>query len=144
MRRWTGRTGAVVLLTLWGLLGSCAAPSSPGPAPSVGAVAARDTIANARSGAGQPPAEPPEVRRVGISSRGDTHEITMRLLLRRHGIDPNAVVYATIGSGAARISAIEAGAVDAATLAPRDFAQLSQPRGPLLADMEKEVKLVYT
>jgi ABC-type nitrate/sulfonate/bicarbonate transport system substrate-binding protein len=83
-------------------------------------------------------------KRVGISSRGDTHEIAMRLLLRKHGIDPNSVVYAPIGTGAARKSAIETGAVDAATLAPRDFAQLSQPRGNLLADVEKELKLVYT
>ncbi|HEY7063001.1 MAG TPA: ABC transporter substrate-binding protein [Chloroflexota bacterium] len=83
-------------------------------------------------------------RRVGIQSRADTHEVSVRLLLRQRGIDPNAVVYAVIGSGAARISAIDAGAVDAATLAPRDFAQLRQPRGNLLADVEKEVKLVYT
>jgi NitT/TauT family transport system substrate-binding protein len=83
-------------------------------------------------------------KRVGIQTRGDTHEIAVRLLLRRHGIDPNAVAYVATGSGAARISAIEAGAVDAATLAPRDFAQLAQPRGNLLADVEKEIKLVYT
>jgi NitT/TauT family transport system substrate-binding protein len=83
-------------------------------------------------------------KRVGIQSRGDTHEIVVRLLLRRHGLDPNGVVYVATGSGAARISAIEAGAVDAATLAPRDFAQLSQPRGNMLADVEREIKLVYT
>ncbi|HZR99818.1 MAG TPA: ABC transporter substrate-binding protein [Chloroflexota bacterium] len=83
-------------------------------------------------------------RRVGISSRGDTHEISMRLLLKKHGIDPDSVVYAAVGSGAARISAIESGAVDAATLAPRDFLQLAQPRGNLLADIEEEIKLVYT
>src|SRR5581483_5395890 len=38
-------------------------------------------------------------RRVGIQSRADTHEISVRLLLRQRGIDPNAVVYAVIGSG---------------------------------------------
>jgi NitT/TauT family transport system substrate-binding protein len=83
-------------------------------------------------------------KRVGIQSRGDTHEIVVRLLLRRYGMDPNGVVYVATGSGAARISAIEAGAVDAATLAPRDFAQLSQPRGHMLADVERELTLVYT
>ncbi len=83
-------------------------------------------------------------RRIAISTRGDTHETSLRLLLRKYGIDPNVVVYAAVGSPAARVSALESGVVDAATLSPRDLAQIGQPRGNLLADIAREVKLVYT
>ena len=41
-------------------------------------------------------------KRVGVTSRGDTQELSVRLLLRKHGIDANSVVYMAVGFGGAR------------------------------------------
>ena len=83
-------------------------------------------------------------KQVGVPTRGDTHELSIRLLLRQHGVDPNAVIYTQLGSGSARLVAIEAGSVQATTLSPLDLGQIKEPKGHLLGDIEKEVKLVYT
>src|SRR5690349_12003995 len=73
-------------------------------------------------------------KRVGVTSRGDTQELSTRLLLRKHGIDPNSVVYVAVGFGAQRLAALQAGAIDAVPLGAGDFAQLKQPRGHMLGD----------
>lgn len=83
-------------------------------------------------------------RQIGIPTRGDTHEISVRLLLKKHGIDPNKVVFTPLGFGATRLAAIRAGSIDAATLAPGDVPQLGKPKGHLLGDTQKEVKFAYT
>jgi ABC-type nitrate/sulfonate/bicarbonate transport system substrate-binding protein len=83
-------------------------------------------------------------KQIGIPSRGDTHEISVRLLLKKHRIDPNSVAFTPVGFGGTRLAAIQAGSIDAATLGGGDVGQLKQPRGHLLADIEKEVKFAYT
>lgn len=83
-------------------------------------------------------------KQVGVPSRGDTHELAVRLLLRKRGLDPNSVAYQTTGFGAARVAALEAGSVDATTLAPIDMNRFGAMRGNLLGDIEKEVSMVYT
>jgi len=82
-------------------------------------------------------------KRVGVTSRGDTQELSTRLLLRKHGIDPNSVVYVAVGFGAQRLAALQAGAIDAVPLGAGDFAQLKQPRGHMLGDTEKEIRFAY-
>jgi ABC-type nitrate/sulfonate/bicarbonate transport system substrate-binding protein len=64
-------------------------------------------------------------------------------LLRKHGIDGNAVVYIPVGFGATRLLALQTGAVDAAPLGAGDFAQLKQPKGHMLGDTEKEIRFAY-
>lgn len=82
-------------------------------------------------------------KRVGVTSRGDTQELSVRLLLRKHGIDANAVAYVPVGFGAQRLVALQAGAVDAVPLGAGDFAQLKQPKGHMLGDTEKEIRFAY-
>ena len=63
-------------------------------------------------------------KRVGVTSRGDTQELSVRLLLRKHGIDANSVVYIAVGFGGARLAALQTGTVDAVPLGASDFSQL--------------------
>jgi NitT/TauT family transport system substrate-binding protein len=82
-------------------------------------------------------------KRVGVTSRGDTQELSVRLLLRKHGIDANSVVYIAVGFGGARLAALQTGTVDAVPLGAGDFAQLKQPKGHMLGDTEKEIRFAY-
>src|SRR5262250_232839 len=82
-------------------------------------------------------------KRVGVTSRGDTQELSVRLLLRKHGIDANSVVYVAVGFGGTRLAALQAGTVDAVPLGAGDFAQLKQPKGHMLGDTEKEIRFAY-
>ena len=82
-------------------------------------------------------------KRIGVTSRGDTQELSTRLLLRKHGIDPNSVAYVPVGFGAQRLAALQAGAVDAVPLGAGDFSQLKQPRGHMLGDTQKEIRFAY-
>ena len=82
-------------------------------------------------------------KRVGVTSRGDTQELSVRLLLRKHGIDANAVAYVPVGFGAQRLAALQAGSVDAVPLGAGDFAQLKQHKGHMLGDTEKEIRFAY-
>lgn len=83
-------------------------------------------------------------RQIGVPSRGDTHEISARLLLKKHGIDPNKVIFTPLGFGGTRLAAIKTGSVDSATLATGDIAQLDKPKGHMLGDIEKEIQFAYT
>ena len=82
-------------------------------------------------------------KRVGVTSRGDTQELSVRLLLRKHGIDANSVAYIPVGFGATRLAALQTGTVDAVPLGAGDFAQLKQPKGYMLGDAEKQIRFAY-
>lgn len=82
-------------------------------------------------------------KRVGVTSRGDTQELSVRLLLRKYGIDANSVAYVPVGFGAQRLAALQAGSVDAVPLGAGDFAQLKQSKGHMLGDTEKEIRFAY-
>jgi NitT/TauT family transport system substrate-binding protein len=82
-------------------------------------------------------------KKIGVTSRGDTQELSVRLLLRKHGIDANSVVYIPVGFGGTRLAALQTGTVDAVPLGAGDFAQLKQPKGHMLGDTEKEIRFAY-
>jgi len=82
-------------------------------------------------------------KRAGVTSRGDTQELSVRLLLRKHGLDANSVAYIPVGFGATRLAALQTGTVDAVPLGAGDFAQLKQPKGHMLGDTEKEIRFAY-
>src|SRR6476619_6256197 len=82
-------------------------------------------------------------KRVGVTSRGDTQELSVRLLLRKYGIDANSVVYIPVGFGGTRLAALQTGTVDAVPLGAGDFDQLKQPKGHMLGDTEKEIRFAY-
>jgi NitT/TauT family transport system substrate-binding protein len=83
---------------------------------------------------------------VGIAGRGDTMEISTRLLLAKRGLDPDGVTFAALGFGSGRLAAVESGAVAAAILGIADVERLKQdgPKGARLADVAQEVKMLYT
>ena len=83
-------------------------------------------------------------KRIGITSRGDTQELSVRLLLRKYGLNANSVAWVPVGFGAQRLAALHAGSVDAVPLGAADFAELKQPRGHMLGDTEKEIRFAYT
>src|ERR1043165_4264791 len=82
-------------------------------------------------------------KKIGVTSRGDTQELSVRLLLRKHGIDANSVVYIPVGFGGTRLAALQTGTVEAVPLGAGDFAQLKQPKGHMLGDTEKEIRFAY-
>ena len=82
-------------------------------------------------------------KKVGVTSRGDTQELSVRLLLRKHGINANAVAYIAVGFGGTRLAALQAGTVDAVPLGAGDFAQLKDSKGHMLGDTEKEIRFAY-
>lgn len=82
-------------------------------------------------------------KKIGVTSRGDTQELSVRLLLRKHGINANSVVFIPVGFGGTRLAALQAGTVDAVPLGAGDFAQLKQPKGHMLGDVEKEIRFAY-
>jgi NitT/TauT family transport system substrate-binding protein len=83
---------------------------------------------------------------VGIAGRGDTMEISTRLLLAKHGLDPDGVTFVALGFGSGRLAAVESAAVAAAILGIADVQRLKQggPKGTRLADVAQEVKMLYT
>ncbi|MET0501623.1 MAG: ABC transporter substrate-binding protein [Candidatus Binatia bacterium] len=82
-------------------------------------------------------------KKVGVTSRGDTQELSVRLLLRKHGINANSVAYIPVGFGGTRLAALQAGTVDAVPLGAGEFAQLKQSKGHMLGDTEKEIRFAY-
>ena len=82
-------------------------------------------------------------KKIGVTSRGDTQELSVRLLLRKYGINANSVVYIPVGFGGTRLAALQAGTVDAVPLGAGDFAQLKQSKGHMLGDTEKEIRFAY-
>jgi ABC-type nitrate/sulfonate/bicarbonate transport system substrate-binding protein len=82
-------------------------------------------------------------KKIGVTSRGDTQELSVRLLLRKHGINANSVAYIAVGFGGTRLAALQAGTVDAVPLGAGDFAQLKDTKGHMLGDTEKEIRFAY-
>ena len=81
-------------------------------------------------------------KRVGVTSRGDTQELSVRLLLRKHGID--AIPSCTRGRlwrGTPRCPAN--GHRRCRAIGCWYFAQLKQPKGHMLGDTEKEIRFAY-
>ena len=83
---------------------------------------------------------------VAVYSRGDTMEICARLLLIKAGLDPNGVAYTALGSDPVVFSAVTAGSVTAGFLTVADVENLKRvgPKGSLLADTSKDVKMLFT
>lgn len=82
-------------------------------------------------------------KKIGVTSRGDTQELSVRLLLRKYGINANSVAYIAVGFGGTRLAALQAGTVDAVPLGAGDFAQLKDTKGHMLGDTEKEIRFAY-
>jgi len=81
-------------------------------------------------------------KKIAINTFGDTGHLATLLLLKQHRIDPKAVLFVAVRSEA-RFPAFVSGSVDAAPLTPRDIDQVGRLKGHVVADLAKEVQMVW-
>ena len=82
-------------------------------------------------------------RKVAINSFGDTGHLSTMLYLKKMGVNPSSVLFITVGRNEVRMPALLSGAIDAAPLVPRDLVALSKQKYIMLADLGKEIQLVW-
>jgi ABC-type nitrate/sulfonate/bicarbonate transport system substrate-binding protein len=82
-------------------------------------------------------------KRVVINSFGDTGHLATILYLRKYGINPSSVLFITVGRNEVRLPALMSGTVDATPLAPRELVKLGLQKQKVLADLSKEIQLVW-
>jgi ABC-type nitrate/sulfonate/bicarbonate transport system substrate-binding protein len=59
------------------------------------------------------------------------------------GVNPSSVLFITVGRNEVRFPALRSGAIDAAPLVPRDMVVLKDQEHTVLADLGKEIQLVW-
>ena len=83
-------------------------------------------------------------KRLAINSFGDTQHLALLLLLKKYRIPSTAVLFIAMGRNETRFAAVKSGAIDATLLLPRDVLQVGQSQGPMLADIGKEIQLIWS
>ena len=83
-------------------------------------------------------------KRLAINSFGDTQHLALLLLLKKYRIPSTAVLFIAMGRNETRFAAVKSGAIDATLLLPRDVLQVGQSQGPMLADIGKEIRLIWS
>ena len=81
-------------------------------------------------------------KKIAINTFGDTGHLGTLLLIKKYRLDPRAFLFIAVRSEA-RFPAFLSGSVDASPLTPRDLAQIGPFKGNTLADISKEVQLVW-
>ena len=81
-------------------------------------------------------------KKIAINTFGDTGHLSTLLLLKKYRMDPKSFLFIAVRSEA-RFPAFLSGAVDAAPLSPRDITQIGPMRVNTLADISKEIQLVW-
>ena len=83
-------------------------------------------------------------KRVAINSFGDTQHLALLLLLKKYRIPSTSVLFIAMGRNETRFAAMKSGAIDATLLLPRDAFQVGPSQGPVLADIGKEIQLIWS
>jgi ABC-type nitrate/sulfonate/bicarbonate transport system substrate-binding protein len=81
-------------------------------------------------------------KKIAINTFGDTGHLATLLLLKKYRLDPKSFLFIAVRSEA-RFPAFLSGSVDAAPLSPRDITQIGTMRVNTLADISKEIQLVW-
>jgi NitT/TauT family transport system substrate-binding protein len=81
-------------------------------------------------------------KKIAINTFGDTGHLGTLLLLKKYRFDPKAFLFIAVRNEA-RFPAFLSGSVDASPLTPRDLAQIGPIKGNTLADISKDVQLVW-
>src|SRR4029434_1411823 len=81
-------------------------------------------------------------KKIAINTFGDTGHLATLLLIKKYRLDPKLFVFIAVRSEA-RFPAFLSGSIDAAPLSPRDIAQIGQMRVNTIADISKEIQLVW-
>jgi len=82
-------------------------------------------------------------KKIAINSFGDTGHLSTILYLKKVGVNPASVLFIAVGRNEVRMPALLSGAIDAAPLVPRDIVALSKQKFLLIADLGKEIQLVW-
>jgi NitT/TauT family transport system substrate-binding protein len=83
-------------------------------------------------------------KKIGINTFGDTQHLATLLLLKKYNIPSASVLFIAMGRNETRFAAFKTAAIDATPLLPRDVLQVGQSKGPVLADIGKEVQLIWS
>src|SRR5258706_2257781 len=79
---------------------------------------------------------------IAINTFGDTGHLATLLLMKKYRFDPRSFLFIAVRSEA-RFPAFLSGSVDASPLTPRDISQIGPTRGYVIADLSKEIQLVW-
>jgi NitT/TauT family transport system substrate-binding protein len=82
-------------------------------------------------------------KKIAINSFGDTGHLSTILYLKKMGINPASVLFITVGRNEVRFPALRSGAIDASPLSVRDVVLLKDQKHTVLADLGKEIQLVW-
>jgi NitT/TauT family transport system substrate-binding protein len=82
-------------------------------------------------------------KKIAINSFGDTGHLSTILYLKKMGVNPSSVLFIAVGRNEVRFPALRSGAIDAAPLVPRDMVVLKDQKHTVLADLSKEIQLVW-
>jgi NitT/TauT family transport system substrate-binding protein len=83
-------------------------------------------------------------KKIAINSFGDTQHLALLLLLKKYHIPSTSVLFIAMGRNETRFAAFKAAAIDATLFLPRDVLQIGQSQGPVLADIGKEIQLIWS
>jgi NitT/TauT family transport system substrate-binding protein len=83
-------------------------------------------------------------KRIAINSFGDTQHLALLLLLKKYRIPSTSVLFIAMGRNETRFAAFKTGAIDATLLLPRDVLQVGRLNGITLADIGKEIQLIWS
>ena len=83
-------------------------------------------------------------RKIAINTFGDTQHLATLLLLKKYNIPSTSVLFIAMGRNETRFAAFKTAAIDATPLLPRDVLQVGQSKGAVLADIGKEVQLIWS
>jgi NitT/TauT family transport system substrate-binding protein len=82
-------------------------------------------------------------KKIAINSFGDTGHLATILYLKKMGVNPASVLFITVGRNEVRFPALRSGAIDASPLAMRDVVLMKDQKHTVLADLGKEIQLVW-
>ena len=82
-------------------------------------------------------------KKIAINSFGDTGHLATILYLKKMGVNPSSVLFIAVGRNEVRFPALKTGAIDAAPLVPRDMVVMKDQKHIVLADLGKEIQLVW-
>jgi ABC-type nitrate/sulfonate/bicarbonate transport system substrate-binding protein len=82
-------------------------------------------------------------KKIAINSFGDTGHLSTILYLKKMGVNPSSVLFIAVGRNEVRFPALRSGAIDAAPLTVRDVIALKDQKHTVLANLGKEVQLVW-
>ena len=82
-------------------------------------------------------------KKIAIASFGDTGHLSTILFLKKMAVNPSSVLFIAVGRNEVRFPALISGAIDATPLTVRDTIALKEQKHFVLADLGKEIQLVW-